>query len=106
MSTREEQETIINFNEAEEVAEIYTASKLVADRLTKSGLKPTKTEKMEGEICSWYFSMPKWAIRVKPGKSAINIGGSKPTSNPIEDPELKKKCRDRFLGKAKAEPTA
>ena len=42
--TRQEQETIINFNQAEQVAYIYTCSKAWMRHMEKSlGLRPTKT---------------------------------------------------------------
>lgn len=72
-----EAETIINFNEAEEQAELYTASRRVAELLEKRGLKPYKVERMDGRATGWFFSLPKHAILVKPENRIIRIGGRK-----------------------------
>lgn len=72
--TGEERETIINWNESDDIAYIYTASRNVASHLTKGGLKPVKKE--QG---SWWFEVPKQAIRVKPDKKMLYVGG-RPTS--------------------------
>jgi len=68
--TSYEQETIINFNEEEAAASIYTASKRVATKLRKAGLEP-----VEETPPGWWFEVPKQAIRVKVGRHAIKIGG-------------------------------
>lgn len=65
-----EQETILNFNEGEPGAEIYTASRRVASKLIKAGLAP-KQQTPSG----WWFEVPKQAVRIKVGRRAIRIGG-------------------------------
>ncbi len=66
-----EKETIIRWDETnDQYVELYTASKRVADRLIKSGVKPVRTEKQ-----GWFFILPKSSIRVKPDKKAIHIAG-------------------------------
>lgn len=64
----EEQETIIRFDEKEDDAVIYTASKSVADKLIKAGLEPNELDNS-----SWEFILPKHTIKVKPDKTAINL---------------------------------
>ena len=62
--TREEQETIINFNQGEQTAHIYTCSKSWMSHLeNKLGLKPTK---LYGTYAREY-ELPKTWIR-KPRK--------------------------------------
>jgi hypothetical protein len=67
---RVEQETIINFNEGEPGAEIYTASRRVASKLLRTGLTP-KQQTPSG----WWFEVPKQAVRIKVGRHHIRIGG-------------------------------
>lgn len=72
-------ETIINFNEEETVASIYTASKRVAALLERRGLKPVRVDRRRenGEPCRWWFEVPKSAILIKPDKRMIKIGGAR-----------------------------
>ncbi|MGB9792119.1 MAG: hypothetical protein ACPLTR_06015 [Thermacetogeniaceae bacterium] len=70
-----EAETIINFNEAEDTAELYTAARRVAELLEKRGLKPYKVERTNGRATGWFFSLPKHAVLVKPSDRAIRLGG-------------------------------
>lgn len=73
-----EQETIINYNEEQATAEIYTASKRVADLLERrGGLKPYKIDKAQGKAAGWYFKVSKTAIIVKPARHGIKVGGSR-----------------------------
>lgn len=65
-----EKKSIINWNEEEREASIYTASPKVARRLIKGGLKP---DRQEGS--GWLFKVPKQQIRVKVGNRAINLAG-------------------------------
>ncbi len=66
-----EKETLIRWDEEKDgPAELYTASKAVADRLKKSGLKPIKQE--DG---AWWFEFPKEAMRVKTGNKACYVAG-------------------------------
>jgi hypothetical protein len=69
-----EAETTINFNEEE--GELYTASPRVFKMLARRGLTPCKVDTMNGKPRGWFFTLPKWAIIVKPGKAAIRIGGT------------------------------
>jgi hypothetical protein len=72
-----EAETIINFNEDEAAASIYTASKRVASLLERRGLKPSTVDRArDGGPCGWRFDVPKVAVLLKPGKRAIKIGGA------------------------------
>ena len=65
-----EQETIIRWDESSYEAEIYTASRRVAERLIKGGLEPVRREKD-----SWWFVVPKQVIRLKPGERSIYPAG-------------------------------
>ena len=56
MGSKEENETIINWNEASDEVSIYTASKPVAHKCGKLGYKLVKTDKMKGEDCSWWYA--------------------------------------------------
>jgi len=71
----EEQETVIRFDETGEPAEVYTSSPRVARILIRRGLSPYKTDTCKGEESGWYFQMPKHAVILKPGKTAIRVGG-------------------------------
>lgn len=60
-----EQETTIVFNEAEELAVIWSASPSFQRKMTKAGITPTKTAPRErGAISAWYEVPRKW-VRVK-----------------------------------------
>ena len=62
--TRQEQETIINFNQAEDIAYVYTCSKAWIRHMEKVlGLKPTKVYSYARE-----YELPKVWIR-KPRKT-------------------------------------
>lgn len=66
-----ERETVIRWDESDDQnVEFYTASKRVANRLLRAGVKPVKEEDQ-----NWWFSLPKYCIRIKPGKRAVNITG-------------------------------
>lgn len=71
--SREEQETIIIWNERDPEVKIYTASSRVAYRLRKIGLTPLKQEGPE-----MYFVVPKAAIRVKTGTRAVRVAAGLP----------------------------
>ena len=67
--TREEQETIINFNNAENIAYIYTCNKALIRKLQKAKWATfISSEKLDGEICSMSFEVPKSFIKIKPKK--------------------------------------
>jgi hypothetical protein len=62
MSSKYEQETVINFNEAEVVAKIYSASKRVWHKCEKAGYKLVKTEMMNGEPSGKFYECEKVMI--------------------------------------------
>lgn len=69
--SREEQETIIRWDETGEPAEIYTCSTLVIERMRKAGIEPYRQEG-EGRF---YRVSPK-AVQVRPyGAKRCWIGG-------------------------------
>jgi len=57
--SRLEQETIINFNQEEDAANLYTASPAIYRRMTKRGFKAEKLD--DG---SWVFEIPRRAVRL------------------------------------------
>jgi hypothetical protein len=83
--TLSEQETIILFDEAGGEAQVYTASKRVADLLARRGLEPYKTDANKQQITGWFFKLPKQTVILKPGKYSIRIGGTKINSIPSSD---------------------
>lgn len=64
MTSLEEQETIINFNQAEDVAYIYTASPVVWKELKRRGFNPTKVHRHSWGISGMDFEVPKKLIRL------------------------------------------
>lgn len=89
--TAYEAETIINFNEQEAQAELYTASRRVAELLEKRGIKPFKVEKINGKTTGWFFSLPKHSILVKPENRIIRLGGRKVKENSINTRKQKRR---------------
>lgn len=77
MAAASERETVINFNDEDDNATIYTANKRVADMLIGRGLEPVKVDIYRKQPVGWSFAVPKWAVRIKPGKFAIYVGGRK-----------------------------
>lgn len=78
--TNYELETIINFNEEEASAEIYTASSRVHKLLAARGLEPYKIDRMNGKQSGWYYSLPKVAVLLKPANRIIRLGGKRRAS--------------------------
>jgi len=65
--TREEQETIINFNNAESTANIYTCNRGLMKKLQKAKWATfISSEKLDGEICSMSFEVSKTCIKIRP----------------------------------------
>jgi len=60
--TKHEQETIINLNEAEGIAYIYTRMKTWWRRLEKNGFKPVKVSEDAEGVWAKEFEVPKAAI--------------------------------------------
>lgn len=60
--SRLERETIINFNEEEETASLYTASEVVYRRMLKRGFVPVDKYTMDGRECGWTFEIPRKSI--------------------------------------------
>lgn len=72
-----EAETIVRFNEESQTAELYTASKRVADLLARRGITPHKTDTLKGKESGWYYRLPKSAVLLKPASRMIRVGGSR-----------------------------
>jgi hypothetical protein len=70
--TREERESVLVWNEAEETAILTTSSPFVRDRLLKRGLRPREI----GPV-TWQFELPKRGLRYRvPGqKGNLRIAG-------------------------------
>ncbi len=64
MTNRTEQETIINWNEAEPIISIYTASPKTKRKCLKLGFRLIKTDRLANshEECSWWFEVPKRCV--------------------------------------------
>ncbi|GAB6887441.1 hypothetical protein JCM13304A_09390 [Desulfothermus okinawensis JCM 13304] len=73
--TKYEQETVINFNELDGEAEVYTSSPRVAKVLLSRGLKPYKTESVKGKDVGWFFRLPRHSVILKPSNRIIRVGG-------------------------------
>lgn len=73
MTSAQERETTINFNDAEIEVSIYTASQPIANRCAKLGFRLEKTEKLAGKPCGWWFVCAKACIllRKKPARKAL-----------------------------------
>ncbi|MEW6188845.1 MAG: immunoglobulin [Actinomycetota bacterium] len=64
-----EQETIINFNEAENTANIYTCKKSLMNKLFKAKwAKFIRSEELDEKIYSMEFEVPKKFIKITPRK--------------------------------------
>jgi len=78
-----ESETIIRFDEESKDAILYTASMRVAKILAYRGIEPDKVYKdNNGEVTGWEYEFPKSAVRIRPGKKLINIGGRTSKKSP------------------------
>ena len=77
MAAAVERETVITFNDEDDNAVVYTANSRIAEMLISRGLEPVKVDTYRGQPTGWTFAVPKWAIRIKPGKFAIYGGGRK-----------------------------
>ena len=77
MSSAAERETIIHFSDEGETATIYTAASHTAELLISKGLEPIKVDTYRNKPVGWTFEIPKWSVRVKPGQTAIYVGGRK-----------------------------
>jgi len=65
-----EKETIINFNEGEQEAEIYSCTSSIWTKCVKAGLKLKKTTTINDKIISKTYTCPKGYIKIKkPHKS-------------------------------------
>lgn len=59
-----EHETIINFNEGEEIAYIYTCNQRWMRQLEKCGFKPVREHADKGRVYAKDFEVPKALIRI------------------------------------------
>lgn len=62
--TAQERETTINFNDAEDVAHIYTRQRVVWEDLKRRGFKPSKIDK-NGRIYAMTFDVPKNLVLIR-----------------------------------------
>jgi hypothetical protein len=71
-----EAETIIIYNEVEDILEFYTASIKINKLLAKRGFEPYKTvNDIKGKPSGWHYKFPKYAILIKPENKVIRVGG-------------------------------
>lgn len=69
MLTKEEQETIINFNESDNSALIEVpVGNRIYKRLLSLGLSPVHEFTLKGKVASVVFEIPKGWIKVNPGR--------------------------------------
>jgi len=68
----EEMETLIRWNEEENFAVIWTSSPRAQVRLARMGLEPARRE---GD--GTRYAVPKGAVQLKPGRSAVLIAGGR-----------------------------
>ena len=62
-----ERETTIVYNEAEDEAQIWSASPSFQRRMEKMGVTPTRTaERERGNVSAWYTVPRKWVVVRKP----------------------------------------
>ena len=74
MTERQEQETIINWNEEDELVSIYTASPVVMRRCKKLfRLVKVDTLKKTGEECSWWFECEKGCVLLRKQRKPIQL---------------------------------
>lgn len=86
MLAREEQETVIRFDEVTGNAYLYTSSRRVAKKLFAEGFMPFRVEKVNGVEIAWHFDVLKDMVRIQIGRKSIKIGGTKPTGG--EPPQI------------------
>lgn len=84
-TSRIEQETIINFNQEEDLAELYTASPAVYRRMTKRGFV---AERVDSE--SWIFKMPRQCVKLPSKRPVLS---AKQKASLIESGKRLAKCK-------------
>jgi hypothetical protein len=66
--TRAERETVINFNEEENFATIYTASQPMINKCIKAGYEKIKEYVNSGEVIAMTFKLPKGFVSLRTKK--------------------------------------
>ncbi|MCS1352006.1 hypothetical protein [Mechercharimyces sp. CAU 1602] len=69
MLSQAEKETVIQFDEANQQAKVYTASWDMARSLKRAGYQPVK--KAKG---AWWFEIPVHAVRIEGTHDSLSIG--------------------------------
>lgn len=85
MASKYEKETIINFNEEESTANIYTASASFAKKLAKLG----NVRKVGDE--SWEIDVPKSWVTIKKPKQAVKLTDAQKVARKKQLAEARKK---------------
>ena len=62
--TKREQETIINWNRADDLVSISTFDKALANKLIKAGYRPTEQRLFENNVMSYEFEISKDVLAV------------------------------------------
>jgi len=70
-----ESETVIIFNEEDDIAEYYTAAIREYKLLAARGIEPYKIDKTDGKPSGWYYKIQKTAVLIKPANRIIRVGG-------------------------------
>jgi hypothetical protein len=62
--TKREQETIINWNKADDLVSISTFDKALANKLLKAGYRPTEQRLFENNVMSYEFELSKDVLAI------------------------------------------
>jgi hypothetical protein len=62
--TREEKETIINYDEEHKTASVYTHNAALIRKLKGYGIEPTKEFTVNGKVVAMQFNVPKKWVKV------------------------------------------
>lgn len=62
--TKREQETIINWNRADDLVSISTFDKALANKLLKAGYRPTEQRLFENNVMSYEFELYKDVLAI------------------------------------------
>lgn len=62
--TKREQETIINWNRADDLVSISTFDKALANKLLKAGYRPTEQRLFENNVMSYEFELSKDVLAI------------------------------------------
>jgi len=61
-----ERETVIQYDDASDEARLFTRHRGLAGSIMKRGILPTREDRRGGKGASWWFTVPKSWVRVRP----------------------------------------